>query len=145
MEDEQDLPIDISCHKLCEWLIDRKNVPATWQKSVREVRIKIDEALEHMPPVDEVVAMLSGKYIDYFTCQKVADSLKDAGNVNQKSWFGKFTNEHVIRWQTILDDYSSENVFLGEIAQIVPPPAKKLRARLSPPHYWPLLRSAGDR
>ena len=32
--------------------------------------LQIDAALGEMPDVDEVVTLLSGQYIDYFTCAK---------------------------------------------------------------------------
>ena len=88
---------------------------------------------------DEAVQMLSGKYIDYLTCAKVLDSLKDDKTVGARGWggFGKFTNEHALRWKEIVDDYARGNIYLAEIAQMVQqaavydiPNAKKRLARL---------------
>ena len=47
---------------------------------------------------------------------QVLESLKNDSKTGAKSWFGQHTDQHTINWKGILDDYSAENVFLGECA-----------------------------
>ena len=47
---------------------------------------------------------------------QVLETLKGDSKTGAKSWFGQHTDKHTINWQSILDDYAQDNVFLGECA-----------------------------
>lgn len=57
---EQDIPIDIHVNKLSDWLVSRRIVDKNWQRNVKDVRNKINEALKDMPGNAELIELLSG-------------------------------------------------------------------------------------
>jgi hypothetical protein len=57
---EQDIPIDIHVNKLSDWLVSRRIVDKNWQRNVKDVRNKINEALKDMPGNEELIELLSG-------------------------------------------------------------------------------------
>lgn len=65
---EQDIPIDIHVNKLSDWLVSRRIVDKNWQRNVKDVRNKINEALKDMPGNEELIELLSGscEYLDEF-------------------------------------------------------------------------------
>ena len=56
---EQDIPIDIHVNKLSDWLVSRRIVDKNWQKNNKDVRNKINEAL-NQPGNAELISLLSG-------------------------------------------------------------------------------------
>ena len=117
--DESALPIDIPCAKLLSWLVDRQQLPPDWPKRLRAVRSKLDACLAATPDVPEVIELLSGTYIDYHTSTRVLAALKGDSTTGAKSWFGQHTDAHTIAWQGIVEGYASQNVYLGEYAQLL--------------------------
>ena len=113
------MPVDIPCAKLVAWLVDRKQIPADWQKRLRHVRSQLDACLAKTPDVPEVIELLGGRYIDYSTCKKVLAALKDDATTGKKGWFGSHTDEHTIAWQGVIASYEQDNVYLGEYAQLL--------------------------
>lgn len=57
---EQDIPIDIHVNKLSDWLVSRRIVDKNWQKNIKFVRNKINEAIKDMPGNAELISLLSG-------------------------------------------------------------------------------------
>lgn len=57
---EQDIPIDIHVNKLSDWLVSRRIVDKNWQRNVKDVRNKINDALKDMPGNEELIELLSG-------------------------------------------------------------------------------------
>ena len=62
---EQDIPIDIHVNKLSDWLVSRRIADKNWQRNIKDVRNKINEALKDMPGNEKLIELLSGscKYI----------------------------------------------------------------------------------
>lgn len=57
---EQDIPIDIHVNKLSDWLVSRRIADKNWQRNIKDVRNKINEALKDMPGNDKLIELLSG-------------------------------------------------------------------------------------
>lgn len=57
---EQDIPIDIHVNKLSDWLVSRRIADKNWQRNIKDVRNKINEALKDMPGNEKLIELLSG-------------------------------------------------------------------------------------
>ena len=57
---EQDIPIDIHVNKLSDWLVSRRIADKNWQRNIKDVRSKINEALKDMPGNEKLIELLSG-------------------------------------------------------------------------------------
>ncbi|MCP9264569.1 CDK5 regulatory subunit-associated protein [Dirofilaria immitis] len=60
MVNEMEIPIDIHCNKLLDWLLSRRHCNKDWQKSVMIIREKISEAIQDMPEDERIVKLLQG-------------------------------------------------------------------------------------
>ena len=99
-------PVDIACPKLVNWLVDRKQVPATWPAQLAATRALIDAALTDLPDVPEAVALLTGKYIDYYVALEVLKQLKSSSTEGAKrNFFGQYTSQYVTAWTAIVAAY----------------------------------------
>ena len=49
-----------------DWLINRRHCPQQWQGSALVVREKINEAIQDMPPVEEITKLLQGTCKSWF-------------------------------------------------------------------------------
>lgn len=57
---EQDIPIDIHVNKLSDWLVSRRIADKNWQRNIKDVRNKINDALKDMPGNEKLIELLSG-------------------------------------------------------------------------------------
>ena len=57
---EQDIPIDIHVNKLSDWLVSRRIADKNWQRNIKDVRNKINEAIKDMPGNEKLIELLSG-------------------------------------------------------------------------------------
>ncbi|XP_023934822.1 CDK5RAP3-like protein [Bicyclus anynana] len=115
--DESNIPIDINIGKLQDWLISRRHVNKEWQKSVLAVREKINNAIQDMPVHEDIAALLSGSYINYFHCLKIIEILKET-EADTKNLFGRYGSQRMKDWQDIVRSYEKDNLYLAEAAQI---------------------------
>ncbi|KAL4720628.1 hypothetical protein ACJJTC_015309 [Scirpophaga incertulas] len=116
--DESNIPIDINIGKLQDWLVSRRHVNKEWQKSILAVREKINNAIQDMPAHNDIAALLSGSYINYFHCLKIIDILKET-EADTKNLFGRYGSQRMKDWQDIVKSYEKENLYLAEAAQML--------------------------
>ncbi|KAJ0177645.1 hypothetical protein K1T71_006518 [Dendrolimus kikuchii] len=116
--DESNIPIDINIGKLQDWLVSRRHVNKEWQKNILAIREKINNAIQDMPAHDDIAALLSGSYINYFHCLKIIEILKET-EADTKNLFGRYGSQRMKDWQDIVKNYEKENLYLAEAAQIL--------------------------
>ncbi|XP_028026242.1 CDK5 regulatory subunit-associated protein 3 [Bombyx mandarina] len=116
--DESNIPIDINIGKLQDWLISRRHVSKDWQKNVIAVREKINNAIQDMPAHQDIAALLSGSYINYFHCLKIIEILKET-EADTKNLFGRYGSQRMKDWQDVVRNYEKENLYLAEAAQML--------------------------
>ncbi|KAM3967080.1 CDK5RAP3 protein homolog [Aphomia sociella] len=116
--DESNIPIDINIGKLQDWLVSRRHVNKEWQKSIIPVREKINNAIQDMPAHDDIAALLSGSYINYFHCQKIIEILKET-EADTKNLFGRYGSQRMKDWQDVVRNYERDNLYLAEAAQML--------------------------
>ena len=115
------LPVDIPYSKVVEWLIERRVVPSTWQRSLRTAHAKLESALEEeRPPVPGMDVLVpagrSAENTTYFECARVVALLKEAG-LAEKNFLGSYTNAHTARWADVVKRYETGQVYLIGAAQ----------------------------
>lgn len=110
-----DIPIDIQCNKLVDWLISRRHCNIKWQQSAEVVKGKIAEALKDMPGTKEMKDLLQGSCFHYYKCRKIVDVLKDTEK-DSKNIFGRYSSQRMKDWQEILKLYEKENLHMAELA-----------------------------
>ncbi|OZC07603.1 hypothetical protein X798_05398 [Onchocerca flexuosa] len=118
MMDEKDIPIDIHCSKLLDWLISRRHCNKDWQKNVMVIREKISAAIQDMPEDERIVKLLQGSYINYFHCVQIVDILKDTEK-GTKNFLGYYSSQRMNDWMEIQQMYEKKNIHLAEAAQIL--------------------------
>ncbi|XP_073952638.1 CDK5 regulatory subunit-associated protein 3 [Choristoneura fumiferana] len=116
--DESHIPIDINIGKLQDWLVSRRHVNKEWQKNIIAVREKINNAIQDMPVHQDIAALLSGSYINYFHCLKIIEILKET-EADTKNLFGRYGSQRMKDWQDVVKCYEKENLYLGEAAQML--------------------------
>ncbi len=112
------LPIDIHLTKLLDWIIDHRNCPRDWQKSVTPIRSKINLAIQDMPENAEITSLLSGSSIHYFNCLKIVEILKETEK-DSKNFLGMYSSQRMKDWNSILSLYQRSSVYLGEAASLL--------------------------
>ncbi|XP_069357371.1 CDK5 regulatory subunit-associated protein 3 isoform X2 [Maniola hyperantus] len=115
--DESNIPIDINIGKLQDWLVSRRHVNKEWQKNVIAAREKINNAIQDMPAHEDIAALLSGSYINYFHCLKIIEILKET-EADTKNLFGRYGSQRMKDWQDVVRSYEKDNLYLAEAAQI---------------------------
>ncbi|XP_070497701.1 CDK5RAP3 protein homolog [Chironomus tepperi] len=115
---EQDIPIDIHVNKLSDWLISRRIADKNWQRNIKDVRNKINEALKDMPGNDKLIELLSGSYINYFHCQEIIEILKTTEK-DSKNIFGSYSSQRMKDWIAVVKSYEKDNLYLAEAAQLL--------------------------
>ncbi|XP_051274229.1 CDK5 regulatory subunit-associated protein 3 [Dicentrarchus labrax] len=118
MENIQNLPIDIQTSKLLDWLLDRRHCNLKWQSAVKEIREKINVAIQDMPENEEIKKLLSGSYIHYFHCLRIVEILKGT-EASSKNIFGRYSSQRMKDWQEIVSLYEGDNVYLAEVASLL--------------------------
>ncbi|KAF3853931.1 hypothetical protein F7725_014619 [Dissostichus mawsoni] len=118
MENIQSLPIDIQTSKLLDWLLDRRHCNLKWQTAVKEIREKINAAIQDMPENEEIKQLLSGSYIHYFHCLRIVELLKGT-EVSSKNIFGRYSSQRMKDWQEIVSLYEADNIYLAEVASLL--------------------------
>uniref|UniRef100_A0A8C4IIK7 CDK5 regulatory subunit associated protein 3 n=1 Tax=Dicentrarchus labrax TaxID=13489 RepID=A0A8C4IIK7_DICLA len=114
----QNLPIDIQTSKLLDWLLDRRHCNLKWQSAVKEIREKINVAIQDMPENEEIKKLLSGSYIHYFHCLRIVEILKGT-EASSKNIFGRYSSQRMKDWQEIVSLYEGDNVYLAEVASLL--------------------------
>nr|CAG4644037.1 EOG090X07S9 [Lepidurus arcticus] len=115
---DQEMPIDIQCPKLLDWLLSRRLCPKTWHDQALSIREKINAAIQDMPEHKDITQLLSGTYINYFHCLQIIDILKET-EADTKNIFGRYGSQRMKDWQDIVRLYEKDNVYLAEAAQIL--------------------------
>ncbi|XP_032358888.1 CDK5 regulatory subunit-associated protein 3 [Etheostoma spectabile] len=118
MENIQNLPIDIQTSKLLDWLLDRRHCNLKWQSAVKDIREKINAAIQDMPENEEIKQLLSGSYIHYFHCLRIVEVLKGT-EASSKNIFGRYSSQRMKDWQEIVSLYEADNVYLAEVASLL--------------------------
>ncbi|XP_040032842.2 CDK5 regulatory subunit-associated protein 3 isoform X2 [Gasterosteus aculeatus] len=118
MENIQSLPIDIQTGKLLDWLLDRRHCNLKWQTAVKEIREKINAAIQDMPENEEIKHLLSGSYIHYFHCLRIVEILKGT-EASSKNIFGRYSSQRMKDWQEIISLYETDNIYLAEAASLL--------------------------
>ncbi|KAM8837628.1 CDK5 regulatory subunit-associated protein 3 isoform 1-T1 [Spinachia spinachia] len=118
MENIQSLPIDIQTSKLLDWLLDRRHCNLTWQTAVKDIREKINAAIQDMPENEEIKHLLSGSYIHYFHCLRIVEILKGT-EASSKNIFGRYSSQRMKDWQEIISLYEMDNIYLAEVASLL--------------------------
>ncbi|CAK6977322.1 CDK5 regulatory subunit-associated protein 3 [Scomber scombrus] len=118
MENIKNLPIDIQTSKLLDWLLDRRHCNMKWQSEVKEIREKINAAIQDMPENEEIKQLLSGSYIHYFHCLRIVEILRGT-EASSKNIFGRYSSQRMKDWQEIVTLYEADNVYLAEVASLL--------------------------
>lgn len=71
-----------------------------------------------MPAHEDIAALLSGSYINYFHCLKIIEILKET-EADTKNLFGRYGSQRMKDWQDVVRSYEKENLYLAEAAQIL--------------------------
>ncbi|KAG6441698.1 hypothetical protein O3G_MSEX001996 [Manduca sexta] len=71
-----------------------------------------------MPAHDDIAALLSGSYINYFHCLKIIDILKET-EADTKNLFGRYGSQRMKDWQDVVRNYEKDNLYLAEAAQML--------------------------
>uniref|UniRef100_H3CXL1 CDK5 regulatory subunit associated protein 3 n=1 Tax=Tetraodon nigroviridis TaxID=99883 RepID=H3CXL1_TETNG len=114
----QNLPIDIQTSKLLDWLLDRRHCNMRWQNAFKEIREKINAAIQDMPENEEIKQLLSGSHIHYFHCLRIVEILKRT-EASSKNIFGRYSSQRMKDWQDIVSLYEADNVYLAELAGLL--------------------------
>ncbi|XP_071100814.1 CDK5 regulatory subunit-associated protein 3-like [Haliotis cracherodii] len=114
----ESLPIDIHYNKLLDWLVSRRHCSKDWQKATITIREKINTAIQDMPEVEEISALLEGTYINYFHCLTILRLLKETES-GKKNIFGQYSSQRMKDWAEIVKLFEKDGVYLGEVAQMV--------------------------
>ncbi|XP_075950264.1 CDK5 regulatory subunit-associated protein 3 [Anarhichas minor] len=118
MENIQSVPIDIQTSKLLDWLLDRRHCNLKWQNAVKDIREKINAAIQDMPENEEIKQLLSGSYIHYFHCLRIVEILKGT-EASSKNIFGRYSSQRMKDWQEIVSLYETDNFYLAEVASLL--------------------------
>lgn len=118
MQNEQSLPIDIHTNKLLDWLISRRHCQREWAAAAKEIRVKINSAIQDMPAVQEITQLLTGIYINYFHCVRIVELLKDTES-STRNIFGGYSSKRMKDWLEIIKLYEKDSVYLAEAAQML--------------------------
>uniref|UniRef100_A0A8P4KM39 CDK5 regulatory subunit associated protein 3 n=1 Tax=Dicentrarchus labrax TaxID=13489 RepID=A0A8P4KM39_DICLA len=100
------------------WLLDRRHCNLKWQSAVKEIREKINVAIQDMPENEEIKKLLSGSYIHYFHCLRIVEILKGT-EASSKNIFGRYSSQRMKDWQEIVSLYEGDNVYLAEVASLL--------------------------
>lgn len=109
------VPIDIHCSKLVDWLIQRRHCTKDWSENLAVIRRKIKAALRDMPENEEIKQLLIGSKLDYFKSKRIVELLKTT-EASSKNIFGFYSSQRMKDWQDIVYSYEKNNVYLAEIA-----------------------------
>ncbi|CAH2085801.1 unnamed protein product [Euphydryas editha] len=71
-----------------------------------------------MPAHEDIAALLSGSYINYFHCLKIIEILKET-EADTKNLFGRYGSQRMKDWQDVVRSYEKENLYLAEAAQML--------------------------
>lgn len=112
---ESQVPIDINCSKIVDWLVQRRHCNRDWGEKLAVIRRKIKAALGDMPENDQIKQLLMDARIDYFKCKKIVDILKQT-EADTKNFFGYYSSQRMKDWQEIVNLYERDCVYLAEIA-----------------------------
>jgi len=112
------IPIDIAVRKLLDWLVSRRICSRSWHDSVSVIRQKVGEALNDMPEHPGIKQLLAGANINYFTCLRIVEILKETES-NSKNFFGSYGSQRMKDWQQIVRLYEVDSVYLAEAASVV--------------------------
>lgn len=109
------IPIDIHCTKLVDWLIQRRHCTKDWSENLAIIRRKIRAALRDMPENEEIKQLLIGSKLDYFKSKRIVEILKTT-EASSKNIFGFYSSQRMKDWQDIVYSYEKNNIYLAEIA-----------------------------
>jgi hypothetical protein len=139
---DTELPLDVQCARLAEWLVTRDRVAADWPARLEAIRAKAREAAKDVPP--EVLAAAASSAgsdennrIDYFSALAIRDAL--ALRPEGKNLFGGLAGQAAL-WGKIVRAYEQGGgaLFLAEAAQALAqatdftlPSLKRQAARLA--------------
>jgi len=117
---DDNLPIDIQCRKLLDWLVSRRVCPKDWHKTVLQIREKIGNALKDMPEHPAVRDLLSGSEygINYFHCLEIVEILKET-EASTKNFFGGYSSQRMSDWKAVVSSYQKDQVYIAEAAQLL--------------------------
>ncbi|MCP6117053.1 CDK5RAP3 family protein, partial [Klebsiella pneumoniae] len=76
-------------------------------KNVIAVREKINNAIQDMPAHQDIAALFSGSYINYFHCLKIIEILKET-EADTKNLFGRYGSQRMKDWQDVVRNYEKE-------------------------------------
>ncbi|CDW53690.1 CDK5 regulatory subunit associated protein [Trichuris trichiura] len=119
MADYKTIPIDIHCFKLLDWLQSRRHCKRDWSQYIAKIRPLISDAMKDMPENDSIATLLSDTpLVTYFECAKIVELLKET-EASSKNIFGSYTSQRMKDWQSILQQYEKDSVYLAESAHIL--------------------------
>ncbi|KAL1529974.1 hypothetical protein AB1Y20_000901 [Prymnesium parvum] len=117
------LPLDIQFTKCVDWLVQRRVVSSSWQKSLRVAHAKLSSALaEPRPDIGGVLDLLPlnkrREEVTYFDCVAVVQLLTEAGRAT-KNFLGQLTDADCARWAEVAKRYEAGSVYLVDTAQFL--------------------------
>ncbi|KFD67571.1 hypothetical protein M514_03487 [Trichuris suis] len=119
MADYKSIPIDIHCFKLLDWLQSRRHCKRDWSQHIAKIRALISDAMKDMPENGTIATLLSDTpLVTYFECAKIVEMLKET-EASSKNIFGSYTSQRMKDWQSILQQYEKDSVYLAESAHIL--------------------------
>ncbi|KAG6486010.1 hypothetical protein ZIOFF_054580 [Zingiber officinale] len=116
--DIHNLPIDIACARLGEWLVDRKRIPQDWRKRLSSIKSRISSALSSLPrDLDPFFQTLDLEGLGYLEVKQVYKILLNCTSEN-RNIFGRLSGS-AGEWESIVRSFEKDHIFLGEAAQIM--------------------------
>eukprot|EP00753_Platysulcus_tardus_P001545 PLAT11384.1.p1 GENE.PLAT11384.1~~PLAT11384.1.p1 ORF type:complete len:557 (+),score=293.56 PLAT11384.1:22-1692(+) len=144
--------LDVPYTKLQEWLLTRHKLKDGWAEQLRDVQKRLATAVSELPDVPGVASLLGRPTTTYFHALQVMEFLEEAAAAKGKvkDFFGRYTDDSLRTWSSLLSDYKRNNVYLAEAAQVLVQygaydiPAMKLQLTNNDRHMRDLQRKRLD-
>ncbi|KAL4459017.1 hypothetical protein ABPG75_013882 [Micractinium tetrahymenae] len=111
---DSELPLDINYAKLGEWLVDRKQVPADYNRKLQAIQATAVEAVRELPP--GFLGQFEGGEdvpLDYFLAAAVLGKLSETA---EKGFLGSFKGA-AGDWEKVVKAYEYNLMYVAEAAQ----------------------------
>lgn len=107
------LPIDIHCSKILDWLVTRRHCRKDWGENLANIRRKIKAALMDMPENEDIKKILAGSKLDYPKSKQIVEILRTT-EADSKNFFGYYSSQRMKDWQEIVRCYERDCIYLAE-------------------------------
>ncbi|XXQ36973.1 CDK5RAP3-like protein [Plasmodiophora brassicae] len=115
--------IDIPYDKVCQWLVDRNQIPKDWAVRVAALRARIAAELESLPATSAELQEISQlDFVGFRECERIVKALiaiETEKGVPVFTLFGQYKSAEIRKWNSIANQYRKSSLFLAEYGQRV--------------------------